>query len=282
MSKIDEQVWGYLNYCEKVRRMTPATMGAKKNVLKRFVMVTKIRDVGELTNEVFNKWVESEIDRGVSAVSVNAYDAVVVAMVRYCRGMGVEVPINLALVRKLREGRSRRSFYTEAEIRRVVARADLVTGLQIQIMFDTGMRIAELVGLKVGDFEGRRVRFVGKGRKPREAYIREETRAKLERYIIENGVTEFLWVVYDGVKTINGEPPTVNTVRERLRRPFRAAGYADFYPHALRHSFATDLQLKGASVEEIKEMIGHESIATTERYLHGFEGRLMELFEKYK
>ncbi len=60
------------------------------------------------------------------------------------------------------------------------------------------------------------------------------------------------------------------------------AGFYDFYPYALRHSFATDLQVGGASVAEIKEMIGHENIAMTERYFHGFEGRLEELFDKYR
>ena len=91
-----------------------------------------------------------------------------------------------------------------------------------------------------------------------------------------------LWSVNDGVLTCNGEPPTVNTVRKWLREAFAAAGFEGFYPHALRHSFATDLQIRGASVMEIKEMIGHESVATTERYLHGFDGRMRELFDKYR
>ena len=63
--------------------------------------------------------------------------------------------------------------------------------------------------------------------------------------------------------------------------PFLRAGFEGFYPHALRHSFATNLQMKGATVSEIKEMIGHSSVATTERYLHGFDGRLKELFDRY-
>ena len=63
---------------------------------------------------------------------------------------------------------------------------------------------------------------------------------------------------------------------------FLNAGFEGFYPHVLRHSFATNLQRRGASVAEIKEMMGHSSIATTERYLHEFEGRMEELFEKYR
>lgn len=277
MKKIKEQVGNYLNYCEKVRGMSPATMWAKRNILKRFIEVTKIRNLEELDNSVFNEWVENEKRRGVSARSINTYNATICAMVQYYVGLGVGVPLKIPLVQKLKEGETRRRFYTAAEIGKVLEYADIETGLMIKIMFETGMRIAELTRMKVGDIDGRRIRFVGKGNKPREVYMREGTRRKLFKYLMKQGRVGCVWG--DGV---NGDPPTVETVRKRLRRPFYTAGFYDFYPHALRHSFATDLQMRGASVAEIKEMIGHENIATTERYLHGFEGRLEELFSKYR
>ena len=144
------------------------------------------------------------------------------------------------------------------------------------------MRIAELGRLEVANFDGRCVRFMGKGRKPREAYVTEETWRRLGRYIERYEIDKYLWCVNKGEKTLNSEPLTVNTIRERLGAAFKAAGFEGFYPHALRHSFATDLQMRGASVAEIKEMIGHSSLATTERYLHGFDGRMKELFDKYR
>ena len=277
MKKIKEQVDSYLNYCEKVRGMSSATMWAKRNILKRFIEVTKIRNLEELDNSIFNEWVENEKKRGVSARSINTYNATICAMVQYYVGLGVGVPLKIPLVQKLKEGETRRRFYTAAEIEKVLEYADIETGLMIKIMFETGMRIAELTRMKVDDIDGRRIRFVGKGNKPREVYMREGTRRELFKYLMKQGRVGCVWG--DGV---NGDPPTVETVRKRLRRPFYAAGFYDFYPHALRHSFATDLPMKGASVAEIKEMIGHENIATTERYLHGFEGRLEELFNKYR
>lgn len=288
MNKIERQVGGYLAYCENVRGMTEATLRQKRNVLGRFVRVTRVRDLGRLDNVVFNRWVKSVVGGGVSARSVNAYNAVVLAMVRYYRGVGVVIPLNIALIGKLKEGRLRRRFYTREEVARVLERADEETGLMIRVLFETGMRIAELVWLRVGDFTerglgslGRKIEFIGKGRRPREVYLRVETVVLLTEYVRKYDIRGYLWSVMDGVKTLNGEPPTVNTVRERLKREFVRAGFEDFYPHALRHSFATNLQVNGASVGEIKEMIGHSSVATTERYLHGFEGRLMELFDKY-
>lgn len=266
-------------------------MRMKRNVLDRFVRVTGVGSVMEITDEVMGRWIVHETGRGVRTTSVNMYNAVVAGLVRYCREAGMEVSVNLALIVKMKGERTERKFYTAAEVARVTALArevgDDVTALQIEVMFETGMRIAELTRLRVGDFggvDGRRVRFVGKGRRLREVYVTGAIAVVLREYVERYDIARdgYLWCVNDGTVSLNGEPPTVNTVRARLRRAFARAGFAGFYPHALRHSFATDLQLRGASVAEIKEMIGHANIATTERYLHGLEGKMRELFEKYR
>ena len=89
MVKIDRQVGDYLEYCEKVRCMSDATVRMKRNVLGRFVKVTGLDDLNGLTNGVFNAWVANEVARGVSHRSVNAYNAVILAMTRYFVGVGV-------------------------------------------------------------------------------------------------------------------------------------------------------------------------------------------------
>ena len=296
MKQIYQQVEKYLAYCEQVRNMSETTMQAKRNVLGRFARVIDemgLGSLGEVTNEIFNRWVGVERARGISARSMNTYNSAVIALLKYHRGTGMEIPLNLALVARLKEEPARREFYTAEEVGRVLAVAqasgDVQTGLMIQLMFETGMRIAELARLKLADFEvgadgliGRRMLFVSKGRKLREAYVTTETLALLRQFIAQYGVTQHLWHAFDGGSLDDDVPPlTTQTVRNRLKRVFCMAGFPDFYPHALRHSFATDLQLRGASVAEIKEMIGHSSVATTERYLHGFEGQLRELFDKY-
>ena len=282
MENIKQQINDYLEYCKKVRQMSETTLNAKQNTLKRFVECTKITNLNQLDNKIFNKWVAHETARHISPRSVNAYNAVILAMVRYYRETGMPIPLNLTLTAKLREDHVGRGFYTSGEIQKVIKNTIPETALMIKIMFETGMRIAELKNLKISNFKGRRVRFIGKGRRSREAYITNETLQDLEEYVKFYEIDNYLWAIRDGEKTLNGEPPTIHTIRKELQTAFFDAGFPNFYPHALRHSFATNLQMKGATVEEIKEMIGHESIATTERYLHGFDGRLEELFDKYQ
>ena len=67
-----------------------------------------------------------------------------------------------------------------------------------------------------------------------------------------------------------------------MRKVFEKAGYDNFYPHALRHTFGTDIQKQGATLLEMQQMLGHARAETTERYIHGLEGEQEKLFKHYR
>ncbi len=280
MRKIEEEAGEYLAYCEKTRRMSEVTIYNKRVILRRFIEVSGVWSVAEVRNADFDRWMAFLSCCGVSPGAVNTYNATVIAFIRYFQDIGVGVKLNLKLISKLKEVRRARKSYTEEEISLVVSSAfscgDFETGLQILIMAETGMRIAELVRLSTAEISGTRIVFIGKGMKKREVYISASTASRLLRFLA--GREGYVW----GGSAINGEPPCANTIRSKMALAFFRVGFQGFYPHALRHSFATNLQRKGASVAEIKEMMGHSSVATTERYLHEFEGRMEELFLKYR
>lgn len=276
MKPIYDQIENYLTYCEKVRKMSPITINTKRYILTRFARETEVKNLRKLSNPLFDRYIAKLTETGASGRSVNTYSANILAFAKYHQKLGLKMPFRPILVQKLKETKTERVFYTQKEIEKVLKKADSETKLMIKIMFETGMRINETANLKITDFNGQRIRFIGKGNKLREVYIRSATLKMLEKYLEKNQIRNFLWG-----NTLNGEPPTTHTLRKRLKRAFAEAGFANFYPHALRHSFATNLQRNGASVAEIKEMMGHSSVATTERYLHGFDGKMRELFEKY-
>ena len=282
MEKITKQANAYYDYCERIRRMSPVTLASKKNTIARFVKETKLASLEQLDNATYNAWVADELARGIAPQSMNIYNSAVLALVRFHRDGGLAIPLNLNAVPHFKSTRTMRKFYTAAEIHQIIRYAAEPENLMIEIMFETGMRIAELVRLRTDNIDNTKITFIGKGGKLREVYIRKETEAKLQEYCRKYNIDGHIWCVVDGAKTQNCEPPTVNTMRTKLRQAFERAGFSGFYPHALRHSFATDLQLKGATVPETKEMLGHENIATTERYLHGFDNQLEALFRKYR
>lgn len=279
LKSIDKQIDEYLNYCENVRRMSEQTLHSKRWICREFLKTIKIDSLSELSNKHINEWIEEQTTRGCSGRTINSRLVNLVAMLRYFQDMGVSFPkLKLRLIIKCKEQPPRRVYYTREQIEQVLRYADHLEWLLIKLCFDCGLRISELRNLRLMNLNGRMVTFIGKGSKARESYMSEEARSRLDDWIQRNRISDFIWVRTPG----KNEPMSVEDIRYLMRKPFYQAGFKNFYPHALRHSFATDIQKHGASLMETKEMLGHARIETTERYVHGLEGHLEYFFDKYK
>ena len=141
----------------------------------------------------------------------------------------------------------------------------------LELLYATGGRVAELVGLDIGDvgFDNRTVRVTGKGNKQRVVPFGVPAGRALERWLGQgrpalarerSGDALFL-----GVRGGRIDP---RTVRRVVHERAQAAGVPDISPHALRHSAATHLLDGGADLREVQEMLGHSSLKTTQRYTH--------------
>ena len=279
LKSIDKQIDEYLNYCESVRRMSEQTLHSKRWICREFLKTIKIDSLSELSNKHINEWIAEQTARGCSGRTINSRLVNLVAMLRYFQDMGVSFPkLKLRLIIKCKEQPPRRVYYTREQIEQVLRYADHLEWLLIKLCFDCGLRISELRNLRLMNLNGRMVTFIGKGSKARESYMSEEARSRLDDWIQRNRISDFIWVRTPG----KNEPMSVEDIRYLMKKPFYQAGFKNFYPHALRHSFATDIQKHGASLMETKEMLGHARIETTERYVHGLEGHLEYFFDKYK
>ena len=279
LKSIDKQIDEYLSYCENVRRMSEQTLHSKRWICREFLKTIKIDSLNELSNKHVNEWIAEQTARGCSGRTINSRLVNLVAMLRYFQDMGVSFPkLKLRLIIKCKEQPPRRVYYTREQIEQVLRYADHLEWLLIKLCFDCGLRISELRNLRLMNLNGRMVTFIGKGSKARESYMSEEARSRLDDWIQRNRISDFIWVRTPG----KNEPMSVEDIRYLMKKPFYQAGFKNFYPHALRHSFATDIQKHGASLMETKEMLGHARIETTERYVHGLEGHLEYFFDKYK
>lgn len=277
--QIDKQIDEYLNYCENVRRMSEQTLHGKRWICREFLKTIKIDSLSELSNKHINEWIAEQTARGCSGRTINSRLVNLVAMLRYFQDMGISFPkLKLRLIIKCKEQPPRRVYYTREQIEQVLRYADHLEWLLIKLCFDCGLRISELRNLRLMNLNGRMVTFIGKGSKARESYMSKEAKTRLDGWIQRNRISDFIWVRTPG----KNEPMSVEDIRYLMRKPFYQAGFKNFYPHALRHSFATDIQKHGASLMETKEMLGHARIETTERYVHSLEGHLEYFFDKYK
>jgi integrase/recombinase XerD len=143
----------------------------------------------------------------------------------------------------------------------------------IETMYSCGLRVSELIGLKFSNtfFDESFIRIVGKGNKERLIPISEKAMKEIKYYRenYRNHLTverKFEDVVF---LNRNGRPLTRVMVFTIVKQLAKAAGiHKSISPHTFRHSFATHLIEGGADLRAVQEMLGHESILTTEIYTH--------------
>jgi integrase/recombinase XerC len=151
----------------------------------------------------------------------------------------------------------------------------------LELLYATGIRCAELVGLDVGeiDLDGRMVRVLGKGRKERIVLFGTNAQQALRSWLATRaGLRPKSDAVFINLR---GGRLSDRSVRALVsRRVKQVALTRRCSPHTLRHSFATHLLARGADLRAIQELLGHASLSTTQRYTHVDTRQLLEVYKK--
>ncbi len=153
----------------------------------------------------------------------------------------------------------------------------------VELLYGSGLRISEALGLNLGDLDlsSGVARVLGKGSKQRLAFLSKACVERLNRYLEQRGALgpepgeKALFLGARGARLTRG---AVAAILDRLAA---AAGLPQrVHPHMLRHSFASHLLESGADLRSVQEMLGHERLATTERYTHVTLGKLMKSYDQ--
>jgi len=151
----------------------------------------------------------------------------------------------------------------------------------IEVLYATGLRVSELVGLRLDgiNLEGGFLRCIGKGSKERVVPLGKAACEALRDYLDRGRgqhASEILFL------TRSGEALTRQEFFGLLRRHARNAGIRKpISPHMLRHSFATHLLERGADLRAVQMMLGHAEISTTQIYTHVIRERLKTLYKTF-
>ena len=154
----------------------------------------------------------------------------------------------------------------------------------LELLYATGLRVSELVALKLEDVDLalRQVRTVGKGRKERIVPFGRAAADAVKAWLAERG--DLRPGARDAAHVFlnaRGGRLTDRSVRRILDRALLSAAVSRHAsPHALRHSFATHLLAAGADLRTIQELLGHASLSTTQKYTHLDAERLLEVYRK--
>ena len=159
----------------------------------------------------------------------------------------------------------------------------------LEVLFSTGLRISELVGLNRDqiDLKSREFGVIGKGRRPRVVFLSPRAANWLSRYLNSREDNwRPIFIRYSGKKPdllSDGEEMrlTTRSVQRLVDRYCRKARLPiKISPHGIRHSFATDLLSNGASLRDVQEMLGHKNIATTQIYTHVTRPQLKKIHDE--
>jgi integrase/recombinase XerD len=174
---------------------------------------------------------------------------------------------------------------SEADVEALLAAPDAATGLgmrdraMLETLYATGLRVSELVGLKVFevDLNANVVRAAGKGSKQRLVPLGEVAADWIGRYLKERKSTSDTLFI-----TARGAGMTRQAFWHLIRRyGTRAIPGKRLSPHALRHAFATHLINHGADLRVVQMLLGHADISTTQIYTHVARERLKQLHAKH-
>ncbi len=156
----------------------------------------------------------------------------------------------------------------------------------LEVLFSTGLRIAELVSLNRNQIklknEEIEIGIIGKGGNPRTIYFSSRAVDWLRKYLAtRNDDEKALFINYRSRKDFSSRRLTARSIEKMIKKYALMAGLpAITTPHTLRHSFATDLLNQGADLRTVQEFLGHRSITATQIYTHVTSKRLKDIHHK--
>lgn len=160
----------------------------------------------------------------------------------------------------------------------------------LEVLFSTGLRVSELVSLNRDQVDTKRQEFgvIGKGRRPRVVFLSDRAAVWLERWFnSREDDWQPVFIRFSGSKPELGEEGeemrlTARSVQRLVNKYAKQAHLSvKISPHSIRHTFATDLLVNGASLRDVQEMLGHKNIATTQIYTHVTRPQLKKMHQEY-
>ncbi len=286
----------FLTYIRAEKRYSEYTALNYGRDLRRFFADTGIDetefDPRLVTSDDIRKWIVSLAESGLAAASVNRMTSSLRSFFKWLRKTEAIKRDPFLRIGYQRTPARLPGYVTEAKMDEVVldveqqTDGDDFTGLRnalvIVLFYSTGMRLAELLDIRLDDFSDnfRTLRIRGKGGKERVVPLIEYASGKVSAYV-ERIKSEKICESPDNLLFLNsrGKPASRTEIYRMVRGELTRMGVqGKRSPHVLRHTFATHMLNDGADIREIQEMLGHSSLAATQVYTHNSISQLKEAY----
>lgn len=280
---------GAFKWCKRAEGCMARTLADYDRVLGDFIATVGDVELADLSQAMVRGYVHGLMERGWKPATVNVYMRVLRCWLRWLYAEGY-IGENLAEhVRPLKVPRQYPYVLTELQAAALIRAAKAQSGFigvrdlaLISLMLDTGLRLAEVVRLELGDVDltTRAVRVrSGKGGKDRVVFLGKRATRAIRAWLGARGHIageEALWL------SRTGEALTRRGVQEAIKRAGRAAKIEGvrLSAHTLRHTAASLYVRNGGDIASLQRLLGHSTITVTETYLHAVGNVLREAHAK--
>ncbi len=281
--KISAAIQEFLQYLQFEKRFSRHTVNAYSIDLYGFseylLKAFEVDKPGAVSPAIIRSWLARLKDEGLESRTINRKISALRSFYKFLKQQGYTAQNPLKAIKALKTPSKIPSFLTEAEISALftllkdpVTWQDKLVALAIPLLYATGLRRSELLQLQIKniDFHLNQLRVLGKGNKERLIPLQKQSL---------QGIREYLEIRQKEIGPYNagalllcteeGEPLAekifYNMVHEALGR---VSTLEQRSPHILRHTFATHLANAGADLNAVKELLGHNSLASTQVYTH--------------
>ncbi len=305
----------FISYIRAERRFSDLTVRNYQHDIESFAAWFANRrgvadeevDLTEATSDDIREWIIHRIDKShsgkrgeasnhktVSAASMNRELSSLRSFYRYLRRQNLMERDIFSRISSLRTARKLPTFVPETRmttlldnIRDKQEKRDFITqrdALIITLFYSCGIRLAELCGIKIGDFSSdfSSLRILGKGEKMRVIPVLTEMGVRVREYILllqSCGISTHLSQPL--IVQPNGQALSRSSIQRIVSREMRNANVpGKKSPHVLRHTFATHLLNRNADMRDIQELMGHSSLKTTQCYTHNNISQLQAIYAK--
>lgn len=290
----------FLEYLEIEQNRSQKTISNYDHYLTRLVDFAGDIDVNDIDAELIRKWrlwlnrLGTNVSDELQKTTQNYHLIALRSFLKFCakRNIPAMAADKVELARTVRK---QVTFLNPEELERMFAepKTDTLPGMRdraiLELLFSSGLRVSELVGLDRDHINLKRREFMvrGKGQKDRPIFISPEAALWIGRYLKDRKDTaKPLFVRYSGTKKVdltgNYHRLTARSIQRLVARYALLAGITKHVsPHTLRHSFATDLLMNGADLRSVQAMLGHSNISTTQIYTHVTDPHLKSVHERF-
>ena len=279
----------FISYLQFEKRYSNHTILAYRQDLdsfKEFAELEKIAEFSDLSSSFIRSWIVYLIEGGMKNKSVNRKLASLRTFYKWLRKEGVVGHSPMTKVIGPKSEKHLPVFAKESELS-LPNMEHLFTedfsgqrdALMLELFYQTGMRLSELIGLKIYDVKGNQVKVLGKRNKERIIPISDGLVKQIELYVVAR---KDVAQNNDSLLVLNSGNKLYPTFAYRKINYYlgKVTSLDKKSPHILRHTFATHMLNRGTGLETLKDLLGHANLAATQVYTHNSFAQLNSIYSQ--